>query len=135
MQNNDHKILYVEDDELTLTLFSMILQEVCTKLFIAKNGQDAYTYYCQNNPDIVITDLGMPKVNGMEFIKNIRKINQHTPIIVISGFSDEEKRLQAQHLGVCDYIVKPVSRERLKQSLQKVYMHMQNKSTAYKDTV
>jgi len=135
MQNSGHTILYVEDDYITRTNISTVLQKVCKKVLVAEDGLEAYEQYCTNQPDIIITDIRMPKMDGIELVKKIRQINTEVPIIVMSAYSDKENLLEAIELNVSDYIIKPVTREILKQSVEKSLKKIEQYYTKAYDTL
>ena len=74
----------------------------------------------RETPDIVITDIRMPAMDGLEFIEQAQRMNQQLHFIVISGFSDFEYAKQAIRLGVFDYLLKPVEDDQLKDSLSQI---------------
>lgn len=107
------KILLVEDDETILKELEKTLQIFVNEVFIAKNGKDAYSIYKLEKPDIVLTDIKMPILNGVELTKKIRESDYTTPIILMSAYSEQETLLKALNLGVDGYIIKPVELEEL----------------------
>jgi len=79
-----HSILLVEDDSTCRLLMSSILKGNNYIVFEAVNGKDALSIYKKHAPDLLLTDVNMPEMNGIELIKNIRESNLHLPIIVMS---------------------------------------------------
>ena len=78
------------------------------EVLVAKNGIEALKLYEENLPQIVITDIRMPGLDGLELSREIRKFSELTKIIIISGYSEFEYAKRAIHLGVADYLLKPV---------------------------
>ena len=122
LQNFTHRldILYVEDDpssrkQLT-EVFSLLFHSVTTAI----DGQDAFTKYKNNTYDIVITDINMPFINGIELIKKIKQQNKDQHIIIISAHNDSYYLLQAIELGIDSFIIKPLQIQQLKMVLKKV---------------
>ncbi len=72
---------------------------------IANNGEEGLEKYKKINPDIIITDIMMPKLDGLEMTKRIREENETIPIIVLSAFSDKEKLLKAIDIGITKYFI------------------------------
>jgi two-component system response regulator VanR len=70
--------------------------------------------YEKYKPDIIITDIQMPKLNGLEFVKRIRQKDKKTQIIIITAFCDKDYLLKAIELGLVKYLVKPVKKKSLK---------------------
>lgn len=114
------KVLYVEDEDETRYELSKIIKRRVGKLFIAKNGVEGIESFIENQPDIVITDLKMPNMDGIEMIKEIRKLGYDTPVIIISALSDSETILNAIDIGIVKYIVKPVDTNKLVLTMESV---------------
>lgn len=86
----------------------------------AKNGIEGLERVRALNPDIVLADINMPLMDGLEFVQKAKEINNNIKIIIISGYSEFEYARQALTLGVYNYILKPVSNEELYNALQDV---------------
>lgn len=114
------KLLYVEDDESIRLEISDILEDMCLELILAVDGEDALSKYKEFSPDIILTDIKMPKMNGIAMAKEIKLIDKNIPIIVSSAFSDSEYLLEAIKIGISDYLIKPINLENLFQTLEKV---------------
>ena len=117
MQTNDYTILYVEDEDGTRINMAKSMRLKCKDVYEAKDGLEAYKLYNEKKPDLIITDLQMPNMGGLEFIEKIRESDKNIPIIVISAFSDRDKQLQVEELDIVEYVVKPISRASLKEIL------------------
>lgn len=85
-------VLYVEDEDMMRESVVMLLKRRFKQVFVAANGLEAITIYKAEHPDIVITDLQMPVMDGMELSKHIREINS-TPIVVVSAFNDDSHQV------------------------------------------
>jgi len=107
---NKSTILYVEDEEILRTEISTLLEGFFKKVLVASNGEEAFDIYNKNkdNIDILITDVNMPKMNGMDLISQIRKNNNELPILICTAFNDAEILIKAIKLNVNDYIIKPI---------------------------
>ncbi|MBA1419559.1 MAG: response regulator [Epsilonproteobacteria bacterium] len=90
-------------------------------IYEAANGLDAYEIYKNKALDLIITDIHMPKMDGLTLVEKIREERSDVPIIIISAYSDQEKLLRAVKLKLVDYIIKPITRKTLKELMQKVY--------------
>ncbi|KXZ39106.1 two-component system, chemotaxis family, response regulator CheY [Alkalithermobacter thermoalcaliphilus JW-YL-7 = DSM 7308] len=86
----------------------------------ASNGKEAIEKYIQLKPDLVTMDITMPKMNGIEALKEIKKINKNAKVIMISDIGQHDKIIESIKNGATDFIIKPVHPERLKDSLSKV---------------
>ncbi len=109
--NND-VILVVEDDSSIRNLISTTLKVHEYKCLIAKNGEEAIIGATTHNPDIVLLDLGLPDMDGVEIIKKIRTWS-NMPIIVISARIEDSDKIEALDAGADDYLTKPFSVEEL----------------------
>lgn len=108
-------VLYVEDDPNNQLIISKALKLYCKDVLVASDGEEALHLY-QNNKellDILIVDISIPKINGLEVIKTIRLDNKKTPIIVTTAHTDKEYLLEALSYQLEAYIVKPFSFEKL----------------------
>ncbi len=83
LEITDSSILYIEDDDITREQLSQFLKSQCKVLYTATDGQEGLALYKQFEPDIVITDIEMPVLNGLEIAKEIRKTSLSTQIISI----------------------------------------------------
>lgn len=113
----NNTILYIEDDEITRQNIAAYLKRQCKELFTASNGEDGLALFKENKPAIVITDIEMPKLNGIEMSKKIRKISSTTQIIITTAYASQEYLMQAVNLRLVQYIVKPISLPKLTSAL------------------
>ncbi len=113
-------LLYVEDDKTIRDELFEILVDEFLEVVTAVDGKDGLLKYKQHNPDIILTDIRMPIMDGIEMSKIIRKDNPNIPIILSSAFSDSEYFLEAIHMGISDYILKPIDLGKLFKTLEKV---------------
>lgn len=112
-------ILIVEDDLVALQNLEIILKDMFKSVYTAENGVDGLEVFRKNSPNIVISDIMMPKLNGIGMAKEIKKINSETPIVFLSGFSDKEYLLECIEIGAESYIIKPIAPKNLKESIEK----------------
>ncbi len=107
---NKSSVLYVEDEEILREEISNLLQGFFKKVFTASNGEEALEIYEKNSDeiDILLTDVNMPKMNGIELVTKVREKDSNLPIIICTAFNDAEVLLKAIKLGVSDYIIKPI---------------------------
>ena len=109
---NRTMILVVEDDTAVRNLITTTLKVHDYKYAVAVNGEDAVTQASTRNPDIILLDLGLPDIDGVEVIKTIRSWS-NVPIIVISARSEDADKIEALDNGADDYLTKPFSVEEL----------------------
>jgi len=117
-------LLYVEDDEIIRQNAVEYLSNYCKEVFWAKDGKEALLVYKDKKPNIIITDIEMPRLNGLEMAKHIRKEDKKTPIIIATAFTEKEYLLQAVELQLIKYITKPISSKKLKEALELVLEHL-----------
>jgi len=109
---NKTLILVVEDDAPVCNLITTTLKTHNYKYVVAANGENAIAEASSHNPDIILLDLGLPDIDGVEVIKRIRTWS-NTPIIVISARSEDTDKIEALDSGADDYLTKPFSVEEL----------------------
>jgi len=117
-------VLYVEDDHETREELELVLQGWFKNFYCANNGEEGLKLYQQYSPDIVISDIQMPKMNGLSMAADIRSINKSQEIIILSAYNDVEYLFRALELGIKHYITKPVSIERLLDKLLEINQQM-----------
>lgn len=109
---NKPLILVVEDDAAVRNLISTTLETHAYRFLTAPNGESAILEAVSHNPEVVLLDLGLPDVDGIEIIKKIRSWS-NMPIIVISARSEDSDKIDALDAGADDYLTKPFSVEEL----------------------
>ncbi|QZY55250.1 Na-translocating system protein MpsC family protein [Crassaminicella profunda] len=107
------KVLYVEDEEITRMIMKKMLKKKCGKFYIGKDGQQGMELYHTHRPQLIITDLRMPNMNGMEMIKKIRKIDQECGIIIATEIEEKQYILDSVHIGIDQYLIKPIDEKML----------------------
>lgn len=122
-------VLYVEDDDVARENGIEYLENYFDRVYAASDAYQGLKLYREFNPDIIITDIQMPKLNGLEFIKQIRKENKETQIIVITAYSDTAYLLQAIELQLIKYLIKPVQESAFKEALQLCIDSIHNKDS------
>lgn len=112
-------LLYVEDEAEVRTALSDILNGKLKNLLVAEDGQQALDIYNNNQIDIIVTDIRMPRMDGIALVKAIRENNKDIPIIITSAHSETEHFLELIELGVDQYIIKPINGRKFFEALQK----------------
>lgn len=116
------KTFLIVDDSATMLLSLKTNLEIHGfKVEQASNGKQALDKVKSGlKPDLIITDINMPEMDGLEFIKNVRPILKFTPILILTTESEQSKREQAKKLGATGWLVKPVSGQDLINVIKKV---------------
>ena len=113
-------VLYVEDNIDISEEVSFFLKTQVKELFIAYDGIEGLEQYKKNKPDLIISDIQMPNMNGIDMIKEIRKNDSYIPIIITTAFNESEYLLDTINLQVSSYIIKPLSLKQLLFNMQRV---------------
>ncbi|MBN2635752.1 MAG: response regulator transcription factor [Prolixibacteraceae bacterium] len=113
MDTSDLKILLVEDDDALRFIVKDNLEQNNYLVDVAENGEIALSQFKEERYDLIILDVMLPKIDGFQVAKTIRKINEQVPIIFLTARSMTEDKITALTLGADDYIPKPFSMEEL----------------------
>jgi len=113
-------LLYVEDNESARESTLAILEELFNTIIVAVDGLDGYEKFKNNSIDIIITDINMPKLNGLKMIEKIREIDKDIFILVLSAYNESDFFTQSIKLGVEGYILKPIGMEQFFGVLEKI---------------
>lgn len=111
--SKEQRILIVDDDETTLDLLSMQLQSEGYQVETASSGAEALEFIKRRVPDLILLDLLMPDIDGLEVCRAVRAFSD-VPIIVLSAVGLEDKKVEALDLGADDYLTKPIGVRELK---------------------
>ncbi|MDY4105321.1 MAG: response regulator, partial [Oscillospiraceae bacterium] len=107
MTNNKYKLLVVEDEENIRTLLSALLEANGYQVLAAGTGAMGKLLITSHRPDLVLLDLGLPDMDGLELLRTLRAEETLTPVIVLSARTDEREKVTALDLGANDYVTKP----------------------------
>ncbi len=113
MEKLDISLLFVEDDKIIRNIYSQILTQHVSKLYTANDGEEGYNSYLKNTPDLILTDIKMPVMNGLDMIKKIRVNDKSMRILIMSAYGESRFFLKAIETGVKGFLVKPVETEHL----------------------
>ena len=113
------KIIIIDDDESTRETLSSYLNELNYDTYSAEGGIKGIEMVKKINPDLVISDINMPDMNGLEVLKAIKSFDEFIQVIIITAFDDMESTIASMQKGAYDYLEKPVDINRLKISIQR----------------
>lgn len=114
------KILVVDDEEGARELFFTILSDEGYDITLANNGEEALAKFKSEACDLVITDIKMPVMDGLQLLQEIRKTGSKTDVIMVTAYGEVESYLKAMSLGAAEYINKPIRIKELKRIVHKV---------------
>lgn len=114
------RIILVDDDKHAIETLSKLLSEDGYEVDVCFNGKEAMEKMKRSRYDVIVTDLRMPEMGGLELLKNIKKINPELPVIIITAFGEVDSYLDAFVKGAYEYINKPIKYEELVRLLEAV---------------
>jgi len=124
-----YKILFIEDEKATRENYVTYLKMFFSEVYEAEDGDQAYQLYKEKKPDILIIDINIPKLNGLDLLAKIRENDHTTKAIMLTAHTDKEFLLKATSLKLTKYLVKPVSRKDLKETLDSTIKELKKYST------
>lgn len=110
-------VLYVEDDGDVRDDIADFLRMNVKTVITAEDGQSGLEKCILEKPDIIVTDIRMPRKNGLEMIREIRNINRKIPVVITSAYGDSEYLLDAINIGVNQFLLKPIDLSKLEKSI------------------
>ncbi len=116
----DKTALYVEDELDVLKNISELLSNFFGAFYTASDGKDGYEMFLGHKIDVLLVDIELPKINGIELIKKIRKTHKDIPIVVISAYTKTDYLLDSIELKLDQYIVKPLTSKKIHELLEKL---------------
>lgn len=113
-------VLYVEDDSLLRSEVEHYLRKIFSDVTVSIDGKEGFEHYQSNHFDIVITDIQMPRMNGLEMLSRIKESNPLQEMIITSAYTESEYFMDAIRLGIDAYILKPINHPQIVEVLFKV---------------
>ena len=121
-----YSLLFVEDEIAIRQNYVSYLKLHFQNVYEAENGIEAYNIYKEKKPDIMIVDINIPMMNGLELLEKIRLNDQEIKAIMLTAHTDTDFLLQAASLKLNKYLIKPIARQELKNVLQETVKEIQN---------
>ena len=106
-------LLLVEDEDSIRESMQEVFASVFQKVISASNGDEGLKKFKKFSPDIVIADIMMPIMDGLEMSKQIKEVSKNTPVIILSAYSEKERLLKAIDVGIDKYVIKPIDMDEL----------------------
>lgn len=119
MSNNEKYVLVVDDDLIVLDSISMLLRDYGFTVFACENAADAMLKLRENNIDVVLTDIAMPEVTGIELLEKIHNYNEEIPVILMTAYAELDLAIAAIKKEVFDFIIKPFNAQYLFQRIER----------------
>lgn len=113
------RILVIDDEVPTLKMFGLLLEALGHAPVTAESGEEGLISFDRERPDVVLTDIKMPGIDGMDVLRALKEADPRIEVIVITGHGDTELAIEALHLDATDFINKPVRREALEHALSR----------------
>ncbi len=107
------KLLYVEDEAIIREQLERLLKRVVKEVVTASNGEEGLLAFKEHHPEIIVTDIKMPQMTGLEMAREIRKLDKSIPIVITTAHSESEFLLEAIEISVSDFLLKPVDTDNL----------------------
>lgn len=124
MVNRPYTILLVDDEEGIRNVLNITLTHAGFSVILARDGEEGLSMFKSGQPDIVITDIKMPGINGIELLRQIKKISPDTEVIMITGHGDMDLAVKSLQYEAADFITKPIDSEDLEISVGKAVDRM-----------
>ena len=122
-QGHDSSILIIDDDTSVLETTAVLLREHGYSVISCENAKDAMAKLRENKVDVVLTDIRMPEVSGIELLEEVRSINMDIPVILMTAYAEMDIAISAMGKGAIDFIVKPYKSELLVHSIEMAVKH------------
>ncbi len=111
-------VMHVEDDTSVRESLMRFLKRRFNTIYSAKDGAEGLDLYTEHKPDIIITDIQMPVMDGIDMSRRIKELNSEALIIVTTAFNEKPYLEKAQDIGITEYLKKPVVKDDLMQALR-----------------
>ncbi|MFA6137175.1 MAG: response regulator [Sulfurimonas sp.] len=127
-------LLYVEDDTATRETFYEIFKELFSIVYVAKDADEGLNLFSTNDIDIVITDIEMPSMNGLEMARIIRKQRHDVPIIVMTAHIENKFFIESIEIGIDAYLLKPIEQNKLLNTLNRIVYNIKAVKSLHDDS-
>jgi len=107
------KLLYIEDEPAIRELLQETISEEFARFDTAADGVEGLRKFLEGDYDVVVTDIEMPKMNGLDLAQQIKKKSKETPVLILSAYTEKERLFRAIDVGIVKYLVKPITPEKL----------------------
>jgi len=123
---SQYSILYIEDEKKIRENYVDFLKRHFASVYEAEDGEKGYELYKKHKPELLLVDINLPKLNGIDLLRKIRQNDQATQAIMLTAHADTHYLLDATELNLVKYLVKPITRAALKEALNLAFEKMKN---------
>ncbi|MBW2077644.1 MAG: response regulator [Deltaproteobacteria bacterium] len=113
------KALVIDDEQIVLDSVSTLLRDEGFDVDVSLSGREGLDWAIERKYDVILTDIRMPDIGGMRVLRDVKRIHQSLPVIMITGYASVDSAVQAMKLGAADYIEKPFEPEQLIDSVNR----------------
>ncbi|MBS4058604.1 MAG: response regulator [Bacteroidales bacterium] len=138
MTNNrwDISLLYVEDEKILRSIYEKVLAPRVSQFYLAENGEEGFQLFLEHKPDLVITDIKMPIMNGLDLMRKIKKQFPEARVIIMSAYGESHYFMRAIENGVKGFLLKPVDNDKLLRTIDEQAREIQlEKSVLYEESM
>jgi len=114
---NEYSVLFIEDEKAIRDNYVSYLKKHFKNVYEAEDGESAFSIYQSKRPELLIVDINIPKLNGLDLLRKIRETDRETKAIMLTAHADVKYLLEATELNLSKYLVKPITRKELKDAL------------------
>jgi CheY-like chemotaxis protein len=118
IQNREKVVLFVDDEEMVLTVGSLMLQKLGCNVLTASKGQEAIDIFKKNEVDFVVLDMQMPGMSGYEIYHQLKEIQPQVKILLASGYTGDQSEKQIESIGFDGYLQKPFTLKQLSKKIE-----------------
>ncbi len=128
LKRTNYNLLYVEDEDFTRRIAISFLKPYFANIYDARDGKEALEIFNTKRVDIIMTDIEMPNMNGLEFCREVRKKSSSAPIIITTAYTTTEYLLEAVSLNLIKYLVKPMDEDAMFEALNICFGQLENEN-------
>ena len=114
-----NRVLIIDDDKSTLETFSLILRRRGFDVHVAESGRSGLTVAVEHDFDVILSDLLLPDISGLTILEKLKAAKDHVRFVLMTGFGSTRSVIEAMHLGVADYVEKPIFEDELVQIIDR----------------
>ena len=131
--SHDLKLLYVEDDKATRIVTERLFKKFFNNITVATDGEEGLERFKNEIFDMVITDINMPQLDGLEMAQKIKEIDSTIPIVIASAYNNSDLFIKSIKIGIDGYLFKPLEVNQFASTIQKIAQNIKNKADAIKE--